>query len=94
MFGFPQSFRWTLDSSEGVFELQMMQQAPETGTGLDLNSLKQTVAIDRCSWVEQRILRVAPAPQPDHLLGHGQLQSQGWEILFKLLMQPQPIAFP
>ena len=71
MLGLLQRLAWGLDAPKGMFNLQMMQQASETGPGFDLQGREQAVAVDWSSGVEQRVLSVAPSPQPDPFLGHG-----------------------
>ena len=92
MLGLLQCLAWRLDASKGMFKLQMMQQASETGAGFDLQGREQAIAVDRGSGVEQRVLGVAPSTQPDFFFGHGQLQGQGGEIPLQLLVQLQSIA--
>ena len=92
MLGLLQRLAWGLDASKGMFHLQMVQQASETGAGFDLQGCEQAVAVDRSSGMEQRVLGVAPPMQPDPFLGHGQLQGQGGEIPLQFLVQLQSIA--
>ena len=45
MLGLFQCLAWGLDASKGMFKLQMMQQASETGAGFDLQGRQQAIAL-------------------------------------------------
>ena len=45
MLGLLQCLAWGLDASKGMFKLQMMQQASETGAGFDLQGRQQAIAV-------------------------------------------------
>ena len=75
------------DPSEGPFMAQMLEKPPQLRAGRDSQLLLQHGAIHRSGWVEEGIVLIAPAFQPTAAELMRQLQDQGREVRFQVLVE-------
>ena len=66
---------------------QMLEKPPQLRAGRDSQLLLQHGAIHRSGWVEEGIVLIAPAFQPTAAELMRQLQDQGREVRFQVLVE-------